>query len=236
MRRAGNDVADFELLAGPSIPWPATWTAQGVIATLEPLAGHERAAKLRAVIGKRVGSVTVLMDAPHDPHNGGAILRSCEAFGVPEVHVVPRDERFLVGRTVTRGCERWVDVVIHPSAAEAVSSLAARGFHLVATHPNGALSPEDLATLPRVALLLGNEHSGIRHELAQAAHSSVRIPMRGFVESLNVSVAAAVLLSAATRDREGDLTLAERELLYAKGLFHSLARARDILWAAQSPA
>jgi tRNA (guanosine-2'-O-)-methyltransferase len=220
-------------LAGPRIPWPAGWSADAVIATLEPFVRSERATRLRQVIDARLGSVTVLMDAPHDPHNAAAVLRTCDAFGIPELHVIPRVEELLVGRTVSKGTERWVDIVVHPTVPGAVGALTAQDFTLVATHPDGRLMPEDLAELPRVALVLGNERDGLCEELTNAASESVRVPMRGFVESLNVSVAAAILLAAATRARPGDLPLADRQLLYARGLFHSVPRAVDILAASR---
>lgn len=234
MRRIGEDVVEGARLAGPKIPWPAGWTAEQVISTLEPFVRPERVARIEQVLGARLGSVTVLMDAPHDPHNAGAVLRTCDAFGIPELHVIPRVETLLVGRSVTKGTERWVDLVEHATVDLAVSALTARGFTLVATHPEGQLMPEDLANLARVALVLGNERDGLCNDLNAAASCSVRVPMRGFVESLNVSVAAAVLLAAATRGRPGDLALADRELLYARGLFHSIPRARDILTAARA--
>ncbi len=216
-------------------PWNADWTARGVIEVLEPLVGERRRARLQSVIASRVGSVTVLMDAPHDPHNGAAVMRSCDAFGLPELHVVPREEPFLAGRTVAKGTQHWVDVVIHPTPSVAIGTLRARGFELVTTHPEGELLPEDLGGIERLAIVLGNEHDGIRDELSQAASRSVRIPMRGFVESLNVSVAAALLLRAATEGRPGDLSAAERERLYARGLLLSLPKGPQILAATPVP-
>jgi tRNA (guanosine-2'-O-)-methyltransferase len=174
------------------------------------------------------------MDAPRDPHNGAAILRSCDAFGIQEVHVIPRREAFLASNLVSKGAERWVDVVQHSSPTAAIDTLHDSGFELVATHPQGELLPEALAELPRVALVLGNEHDGICDELTQSAGRSVRIPMVGFVESLNVSVSAAILLRAATLDRPGDLDLATHADVYAQALVRSLQRSRDIL-AAASP-
>lgn len=217
--------------APPTTPWPEPWTPEGVIATLEPFSGEPRRKRVLEVIQRRLGSVTVVMDAPHDPHNGAAVLRSCEAFGICELHVIPRAEPFLISQTVTKGTERWVEVREKPSAAMAAAELKARGFRLVATRPNGRLEPKDLRSLPRLALILGNEHDGISEELERAADDSVRIPMRGFVESLNVSVAAAILLHAATDGRPGDLSVEERRRLYAKGLIHSVPRALEILVA-----
>jgi tRNA (guanosine-2'-O-)-methyltransferase len=201
----------------------------GVAGALEALVTPARRERLQAVIAARVGSVTVVMDAPHDPHNGSAVLRSCDCFGVQRMHVVPRAEPFAISTTVTRGSEKWVDVVVHASASGAAADLKAQGYELVATHPNGTLVAEDLARIPRVALVLGSERDGIREELEAAASRSVRVAMRGFAESLNMSVSAAVLLNAATRERPGDLSSEERALLYARGLYQSVLHAGEVL-------
>lgn len=228
MRR---DTADAIELHGPSPAWSAEWTPAGVVEALEAMVGKARRARIRSVLDARLDSVTVLMDAPHDPHNGAALLRSCDAFGVQTVHIVPREEIFQASRTVAKGTERWVDVQLHPTPRDALQALGAAGYEIIATHPEGELEPHALSGIPRVALLFGNEHDGIRAELLDAAARRVRIPMRGFVESLNVSVAAGILLQAATRDRPGDLTPEQRHAQYAMGLFHSVQRARDVLAA-----
>jgi tRNA (guanosine-2'-O-)-methyltransferase len=205
----------------------------GVIEVLEPLAVPERQARLSSVIAERLGSVTVLLDAPHDPHNGAAIVRTCDAFGIQDLHVVPRGEPFALATTVTRGSEKWVDVVQHPTAAEAIDALARVGFEFVATHPEGELVPSDLARIEKLALIVGNERNGIREELERAARHRVRVPMRGFAESLNMSVSTAILLASATAGRAGDLTAERRAALYARGLHLSIPRAADVLAASR---
>ncbi len=200
-----------------------------VVELLEPMVGDARRRRIQEVAGRRLDSVAVVMDAPHDPHNGAAVIRSCDAFGVSRLHVVERSEAFLVASGVTKGTDRWVEVVRHGGDATVVQTAHAADHALVTTHPEGRLAPEDLATLPRLTLVLGNEHQGISAELAGAARASVRVPMRGFVESLNVSVAAAILLYAATRGRPGDLSPERRQLLYARGLFRSVPRAAEVL-------
>jgi tRNA (guanosine-2'-O-)-methyltransferase len=215
-------------------PWPPPWTPNGIAEVLAPLATEARRERLRTVIDARVASVTVLMDAPHDPHNGGAVLRSCDAFGVQRLCVVPRTEPFAISTTVTRGSEKWVDVDVYRSPREAVAALTAAGYVLVATHPEGNLVAEDLGAIAKLALVLGNERDGIRDELERAAEQTVRVPMRGFVESLNMSVSAAILLSAATRGRPGDLPAEDRERLYARGLYRTVVHASDVL-AASTP-
>lgn len=215
--------------ASPVVPWGPIWSAEGVIAALEVLVTPARRARILKVVGERLGSVTLLMDAPHDPHNGAAVVRSCDALGVQYLHVVERREPFLVSTRVTQGAERWIDIVAHASPDAALAALRSRGFTLVTSHPQGTLQPDDLAAVPRLALVVGNEHDGICQALTAAAEQSVRVPMRGFVESLNVSVSAALLLFAATRTRRGDLPETERRLLYARGLYRSLPRAAEIL-------
>jgi len=234
LRRASEEVGAEFAESLPGEPWNAAWTVDAVIETLEPLASDERQARLQSVIEQRLGSVTVLLDAPHDPHNGSAVMRTCDAFGIPTVHVLPRVEAFMIARRITKGTERWLEVHSHKSADAAAHYLQGQGYELVATHPKGELTPPDLAHIPRMALLLGNEHEGICAELAVHAKRAVRIPMRGFVESLNVSVAAAVLLSAATHGRKGDLPHSEKRRLYARALFRSVPRAQEII-AARTP-
>jgi tRNA (guanosine-2'-O-)-methyltransferase len=215
-------------------PWGPTYDDATVIEVLEPLVLPARADKLRRIAQQRLESVTVLLDQPHDPHNGAAVLRSAEAFGLQEVHVVTRHERFVAARSVTRGTELWLDVHQHEGYEPAIAGLVARGYELVLTHPEGELLPEDLAGVPRLALVLGNEHWGVNEALRAVAPRSVRIPMRGFVESLNVSVSAAILLASATRGRPADLSAEEQRHHYARGLFHTVTRASEVLAAARS--
>jgi tRNA (guanosine-2'-O-)-methyltransferase len=236
VQRDSKGIIPASDIGTPQLPWDARrWSPEQVIELLEPLVGNPRRARLRAVLSQRLESVVVMMDAPHDPHNAAAVLRSCDAFGIRELHVVPREEEFQAGAAVSKGTERWVDVVQHDGPAAALASVARRHFEVVAAHPDGELLPEQLAKVPRLALLLGNEHDGIRSGLLAAAATTVRIPMRGFVESLNVSVSAGILLAAATAGRSGDLGPEEYRLQYARGLFRSVVRAGEILDASRAP-
>jgi tRNA (guanosine-2'-O-)-methyltransferase len=200
------------------------------IVALEPLVTDARRSRLLEVIGRRLSCITVVLDRPYDPHNGAAILRSCEAFGVHRLHVVERrGTPFAIARSVARGAEKWIDVVRHQSAAALVASARSTSLPLVAAHPEGALVPQDLERMPRFALVLGNEREGIHDDLAAACEARVRVPMRGFIESLNVSVTAAILLDAATRGRAGDLDERTTRRLYARGLYLTVPRAAEIL-------
>jgi tRNA (guanosine-2'-O-)-methyltransferase len=206
-----------------------THDPERVIALLEPLVLDRRRERLLEVINARLDSVQVVFDAPHDPHNGAAVVRSCEAFGVQRVNVIERKEPFLLASTVTRGSEKWVDLRRWKSSLDAIACLNDEGYVLVGAHADGELIPNDLATIPRLAIVLGNERDGIAGDLAAACTRHVRVPMRGFVESLNVSVSAAILLAAATATRPGDLSEADRRRLYARGLYLTVEKADEVL-------
>jgi len=201
------------------------------ITALEELVTAARRERLKAVLADRLESVTILMDAPHDPHNGAAVLRSCDAFGVFRLHVVERAEAFSASNAVAKGAERWVDVIAHDSTQNAVSALRAGDYRLIGTHPQGELLPAQLQQIPRLALVMGNEHDGICKELIDGCDGLVRVPMRGFVESLNVSVSAAILLAHATLGRSGDVPELQLRRMYARSLVLSVPRALDILEA-----
>ncbi|HEX9294211.1 MAG TPA: RNA methyltransferase [Polyangiaceae bacterium] len=229
MRRRSSGVRRADEIFGSELP--TEWRADPAraIAILEPLVTDERRVRLREIISRRLDSVTVVMDAPHDPHNGGAVVRSCDAFGIQRLHVIERHEPFLVATSVARGSEKWVDVHLYETAAAAAEDLAERGHEFIATHPDGELWPHDLRDIARPALVIGNERQGIAADLRERCARAVRVPMRGFVDSLNLSVCTAILLAAAVRDREGDLSDGERRRLYARGLFMTVPRAAEVL-------
>lgn len=229
MKRDDPDIFRPETSAATQATATELERARRVVDVLEPLTTEARKARLLEVLGARIGSVTVVLDNPHDPHNGSAVLRSSDAFGVTRVHVLRQSEEFLAAHTVALGAERWIDVVEHRTPESVIAELRRTGHTIVVTHPSGELTPLDLARLDRVALVLGNEKDGVGPALTAAADARVRVPMRGFVESLNMSVAAALLVHSAASGREGDLTADERALLYARWLTATVPRAAEIL-------
>jgi tRNA (guanosine-2'-O-)-methyltransferase len=231
MRRRTVGVLSADVILSRTIKQAENHDPDRVVRVLEPLVLEARRERLKRVIADRLCSVTVVLDAPHDPHNGAAVLRSCEAFGVSTLHVVESREAFLVATSVARSAEKWVDVCCYKAAEVAVAAVKGDGMVLVAAKADGEMSPSDLAGIPRVALVLGNERDGISDPLVAACAYSVRVPMRGFVDSLNVSVTAAILLAAATANRPGDLDAEARLRLYARGLYFSVARPEEILGA-----
>jgi tRNA (guanosine-2'-O-)-methyltransferase len=230
MRRSTSGVLDVRELLDARATLVDVYGPEDVVRVLEPLVGDARRSRLNAVIDARLASVAVVFDGPYDPHNGAAVIRSCEAFGVQRLHVVERPGTpFLAARSVARGAQKWIDLVCHEGADSLLSWSREERMPLVGAHPEGALSPEDLAAMPRLTVVLGNEREGIRPAIAEACAARVRVPMRGFSESLNVSVTAAILLQAATRGRSGDLDATSRRRLYARGLVFSVTRAPELL-------
>jgi len=230
MRRTTPGVLGAEDLIDARIARAEALDPDRVTRALEPFVTEARRARMMEVIGRRLASVAVVLDGPYDPHNGAAVVRTCEAFGVQRLHVVEQETiRFAVAKSVARGAEKWIDVTCHRAPATALAWAREHGMPLVGAHPDGELEPQALVSMPRVALVLGNERQGIRDEIAAACAARVRVPMRGFVESLNMSVTAALLLFAATHGRAGDLEASDRRRLYARGLYLSVPHAEDVL-------
>lgn len=222
---AAGQIPELFPAPGPS----PDWTAKGVIERLEPLALEERRLRLSAILANRLKAVTVVFDNAHDPYNGSAVLRTCDAFGVQRVHIVSEQKEFRASKLIAKGSHRWVDIIKYTDPRVAVEHLKSSGYKLLASHPQGNLTPSDLAGEEKIALLLGNERSGVGPVLTEAADDTVRIPMCGFVESLNVSVSAAILIQAATTGRQGDLTAEEQENTYARWLRRSVPRSDEVL-------
>ena len=103
-----------------------------VCEALTPLLGDERRMRIEAIVDSRLAGLSVLVENLHDPRNGAAVLRSCEAFGLQTVHVVETAERFRFSPTVSQGCEKWLDVERHATFAQAAARLHGAGFVLYA--------------------------------------------------------------------------------------------------------
>ena len=223
MRRDASD--NFDLHS--SIPLPAS--PQEVVAALEPLLTDDRRTRITQVLQTRSRAVTAVLDGLIDPHNVSAVLRSADAFGVEQVHLIERPEPFRVSPRITRGAYRWVRVARHRSPEACVSALRARGHRIFVATVDGKVRPEALAAEPRPALVFGNEHSGASAVMRELADGTYAIPMSGFVQSLNVSVAAAISLFAAMQGRPGDLDDQAALQLRARYCMQSVPQAEAVV-------
>jgi tRNA (guanosine-2'-O-)-methyltransferase len=205
------------------------FAVRDVVSALDPLLTDARRARIDEVLARRTRAVVPVLDGLCDPHNIAAVLRSADAFGVQEVHVLERDARLIASQRVTQGADRWLDVVRHSDPLACVRGLRERGYAVYCAMMDGETTPEQLAAIPRVALVFGNEQDGVGGDLQRLCDGRYTIPMRGFVQSLNVSVAAGLTLYAATRGRPGDLPQAELEVLRARFMWISVPEAHAIV-------
>ena len=163
----------------------------------------ERFARMRRVLEGRQPDLTVLMDGVHKPYNLSAVARSCDAVGVLEVHAVPAEDPRPLNRQVSAGTAKWIPMRVYESTESATAELRRQGFSLVAAHTDpAAVDFREIDFTRPTAIVVGSELHGLSDAtLAQVDHT-VFVPMVGMVRSLNVSVAAAILLYEAQRQRQ----------------------------------
>lgn len=157
----------------------------------------QRQARIESVVAARLQSVTVVLDRLLDPHNTAAILRTAEGLGLCGAHLVRHEsDDGVAHRRVTQDAHKWLDVTVHASGAAAAAALRAEGYEVWAGHldDRARLYTEVPADRP-IALLFGNEHEGPSPQTLAACTGTFRIPMAGFTQSFNVSVAAGIALA-----------------------------------------
>jgi tRNA (guanosine-2'-O-)-methyltransferase len=163
----------------------------------------KRLKKITDTLEQRQFTLEVAIENVHDSHNVSAIFRSCDAVGAPKVSLVYTKEKLpKISKVTSASAFKWVENDTYSSIKECYDSYRKRGFKVYASMlSEDAVSLYDLDLTEPCVLVLGNEHRGISEEAAELADEVYYIPMRGMVQSLNVSVAAAVSLYEAQRQR-----------------------------------
>ena len=164
---------------------------------------ERRKQRIWSVINRRQGDLTLVMDNIHDPHNVSAVMRSCDAFGVAQILLYYTFESFpLLGRKSSASAVKWVEAQEHSDAEAMFRPLRRAGYQILSTGFGDQSLPLPEWDLTRpTAIIFSNEHSGISEELWPWVDREMYIPMQGMIESLNVSVAAAISLYEAWRQR-----------------------------------
>ncbi len=164
---------------------------------------EKRTQKISSVVSTRQFSLRVVIENIHDPHNVSAIFRTCDAVGVPKVSLVYNKEPFpKIGKKSSASAFKWVDKEKFKTVDECYSNLREHGFAIYASAlMEHSKNLYDLDLTKKCAIVLGNEHRGVSEEAANKADEIFLIPMYGMVQSLNVSVAGAVVLYEALRQR-----------------------------------
>ena len=180
-----------------------------------------RKEKIERVVAMRTRSLTVVLDRLEDAFNMAAVMRTCEGMGLQEIHVIENpDAPFIPNTKVTQGCDKWLDIHSYKDFASCREALKSRGYEIwVSAIRDGATSLFELKFDKKIALVLGNERSGVSDEVVAGADGVFWIPMRGFSQSLNISAAASACVTRAIAWREehgmkeGDLAAEERVAL-----------------------
>ena len=164
---------------------------------------ERRINKIRSVVGVRQSSLTIVLENIHDPHNVSAILRTCDAAGIPKVSLLYNIESFpKIGKKSSASAFKWVEREKYKSVDECFKSLRKNGFKIFASQVSeDSKDIYDLDFTGRSAIIFGNENRGISEEAAKYADERFMIPMYGMVQSLNVSVSAAIIIYEALRQR-----------------------------------
>ncbi len=162
----------------------------------------KRLQMLQRVLDQRQPDLTVAMAGVHKEHNVSAVVRSCDAVGVPVLHSIGQDGKLAIKRTASAGITRWVKLQQHEDITASMAMLREQGFRLLAAHASAqAVDFRSVDYTQPTALILGQELEGMPPAAAAAADAHISITMAGLTESLNVSVAAAVTLYEAQRQR-----------------------------------
>jgi tRNA (guanosine-2'-O-)-methyltransferase len=176
------------------------------------------------VIQYRTRYITVVLEDIFQSHNASAVLRSCDCFGIQDVHIIENYNKFEVNHDIALGSAKWLDLYKYCSngtnTINAYESLKAQGYRIIATTPHkNDYKLTDLSLDSKVALVFGTELNGLSDEAIKHADAYVKIPMYGFTESFNISVSAAIILHYLTeklRDSSLNWKLNEEEIVDIK--------------------
>jgi tRNA (guanosine-2'-O-)-methyltransferase len=222
--------------------------------TLIAMLSAERLGRIDSVLDHRTSGLTILLDRIHHPHNIAAVLRSADAFGLKTVHLIESTAIDVTSVSeaqkspgISLGSEKWVEVVRHTSGPEALHTLKSQGFTVVTLTPPPLPSSKrtenqkknlcvtDLPFENKLCLLFGSELEGVDPELEAVSDLSAHIPMYGFVESFNISVACAITLFCSViskthpERRTAFLSPSEKEKLRNDWIKKSIPRSEEVV-------
>lgn len=179
---------------------------EALMAFLEPMVSDRRMELIGAVLARRTRYLTIVLEDIFQPQNASAVLRSCDCFGVQDVHIIENRNRYQLNPKVELGAAKWLTLHRHNdkghNTADALQQLRKAGYRIVAASPGPGGCPIEKFDLSagKAAIVLGTELSGLSDEALRLADETLCIPMVGFTESLNISVSAAVILHKLTTE------------------------------------
>jgi len=165
---------------------------------------EERSIRFQQVLKFRTRHFTVAIEDVYKERNASAIIRTADCFGIQDVYIIENHNEYLISENISKGAEKWVNVNIYDdrinNTGACISELREKGYQIIATSPHASGSdPEDFDISKKSAFFLGGEKDGLTNEVLEQADGYIRIPMYGFTESYNISVAGALMLNELTR-------------------------------------
>ncbi len=149
------------------------------------------------VISKRTRYFTVVTEDVYQLHNTSAVMRSCDVFGIQDLHVIEEKLGKKIDREIAMGAQKWVNIHRHDATASCMNKLRNEGYQIIATSPhNDSTLLQDFDVTKKSAFFFGTEKDGLSDMVLNNADGFLKIPMYGFTESLNISVSAAIILQA----------------------------------------
>ncbi len=189
-------------MTADSSPSPA------VVDALEPYVAPERIARIDGVLNQRLASICAVMEDVFDPHNVAACIRTCEGFGLQDVHSITNQHGHRISSTVSKSADQWVDIHRYDSTQAGVEALRAAGFAIWVSDLQAEKTLDELPVEGRIALVVGNAVDGISDAMREAADQRYILPMHGMVQSYNLSVALAISLQSIVPRRRAQLGVA----------------------------
>lgn len=151
------------------------------------------------IAADRTRYISVVMENIRKDHNASAVMRTCDCFGIQDLHTIEKDVEYVVQREIAKGASNWIDLHSHSTGEnpglECISGLKKQGYQIVCTSPHTNQTIEDISLEQPIALVFGTEIHGISDDILAQADQTIRLPMYGFTESFNVSVSAALSLN-----------------------------------------
>ena len=167
---------------------------------LEQFVTEKRKELFKKVLSERTKHFTVAIEDIFQPHNASAMVRTCDIFGVQDMHVIESKYKFYASRLVAKGAQKWIDFSMYNkkdanNTLNCIAALREKGYKIIATTPhNESCLLQDFDVTQKSAFFFGVEKEGLSKDVMDNADGFLKIPMVGFTESLNISVAAAIIL------------------------------------------
>ena len=170
-----------------------------LLAYLETYLTDRRRQLYDNVLKERTNHFTVAIEDVYQLHNTSAVIRSCDVFGIQNVHVIEEINAKRIDREIAMGAQKWVDVNRHSNTTDCIKKLKKQGYQIIATTPhNNSVTLQDFDVTRPSAFFFGQEQKGLSDLVFDHADGMLHIPMVGFTESLNISVSAAIILQSVT--------------------------------------